>query len=305
MPKKFKPLTPPIRARKCDVCGKPVLSGRHIYCKTCARLIRSMEMRRYSPAQIGDIKDYVRENGYICKYTGISLNMEDPHSPWYHEIDHWIPGDGRTVVLTCSLVNTMKSDQSEEEFWHNVKQLYMHKFEHKKFIKRKLAYWYRIEPPRGKYLFKPKKFKPLTPPIKGKKCEVCGKPVLSGRHRYCRRCHRFIVRMWCEGYSPAEIEEIKDYVRENGYVCKYTGTSLDMEDPHSPWYRAIDHWIPRDGRKLVLTCALVNTMKADQLEKEFWYNVKQLYNHKYMHKKFIKKKLACWYRLSPSRSAST
>jgi hypothetical protein len=150
--------------------------------------------------------------------------------------------------------------------------------------------------PSGFYM---NKLKTPTPCIKGKKCIVCGKPVVTNRYKYCRTCSHFFKRMDLDGYHPSQIQDIKAYVHKNGYVCCYTGISLDMDDTHSPWYRAIDHWIPGDGRKLVLTCALVNTMKADQLEKEFWYNVKQLYNHKYKHKKFRKKKLVYWYRLCP------
>ena len=100
-----------------------------------------------------------------------------------------------------------------------------------------------------------------------------------------------------DGFSPAEIEEIKDYIRENGEVCYYTGVALDMDDPHSPWYGSVDHWIPRDGRRLVLTCSFINAIKADQLEDEFWYNVRQLYRHHFEGKRFVKRKLVYWYRM--------
>jgi hypothetical protein len=71
------------------------------------------------------------------------------------------------------------------------------------------------------------------------------------------------------------------------------------QDPRSPWYVVLDHWLPQNPAKLVLTSALFNTMKTDLTEKEFWYFIGQLYNHHFKGKKFRKRKLDFWARLQP------
>ena len=100
-------------------------------------------------------------------------------------------------------------------------------------------------------------------------------------------------------FPSAAIKGVLDFVHKNGYVCYYTGMPLDMSDRKSPWYGVIDHWIPNDFKKLVLTSALINEMKSDLTEKEFWYFIEQLYNYKKNHIKIKKKKPVYWYRLYP------
>jgi len=62
-----------------------------------------------------------------------------------------------------------------------------------------------------------------------------------------------------------------------------------------------DHWIPGDPHKIVLTSALVNTMKSDMLEDEFWDTIFQLADCKGLGKPFIKKPIIHWYRLNPPK----
>lgn len=69
---------------------------------------------------------------------------------------------------------------------------------------------------------------------------------------------------------------IWDYIRKNGYVCYYTGMRLDLEDPKSPWYLVFDHCTPQDPKKVVITSFLLNDMKSDLTENEFWYIIGQL-----------------------------
>ena len=71
---------------------------------------------------------------------------------------------------------------------------------------------------------------------------------------------------------------IWDYLRKYGFVCYYTGMPLDLDDPKNPWYLVFDHWMPRDPRKMVITSTLLNVMKSDLTEEEFWYFIRQLAN---------------------------
>jgi hypothetical protein len=87
----------------------------------------------------------VRRHGFVCGYTGIALDLDNPKSPWYFEFDHETPGDKSKVVLTCALINEMKSDRTKEEFKYYVCQLAKCFTTGAKIRKRKLKYWYRLE----------------------------------------------------------------------------------------------------------------------------------------------------------------
>ena len=50
--------------------------------------------------------------GFVCFYTGMTLDMKNPKNPWYCVFDHWIPGDDRRIVLTSFLINDMKTELS-------------------------------------------------------------------------------------------------------------------------------------------------------------------------------------------------
>ena len=113
-----------------------------------------------------------------------------------------------------------------------------------------------------------------TPPIRNKKCCICGKPVFSNKSIYCQQCSAFEHRMRLRQYTAEAVKAIWDYVRKYGYVCYYTGRALNMTDPTSPWYCVFDHCTPHDPSKIVITCALVNEMKTDLNEKDFWYMIR-------------------------------
>ena len=105
--------------------------------------------------------------------------------------------------------------------------------------------------------------------------------------------------MIVDQYPSSTIKNVLDFVRKNGYVCYYTRMPLDMVDFKSPWYGVLDHWIPNNSKKLVLTSALINDMKTDLTEKEFWYYIEQLYNYRKKHLKVRKKRPIYWERLYP------
>jgi len=72
-----------------------------------------------------------------------------------------------------------------------------------------------------------------------------------------------------------------------------------MHNPKSPWYAVFDHWIPNNAKKIVLTTSLLNDMKSDLSEKEFWYFIDQLANYKKKRLRVKKKRLVYWNRLNP------
>ena len=137
-------------------------------------------------------------------------------------------------------------------------------------------------------------------PKKVGKCCVCCKPC-APLSPYCPDCSKLAVRMRARRFSRKTIKAIwADVRKKKGCYCHYTGIKLDTINRRSPWYCVFDHYLPRDSHKIVLTSALVNTMKADQTEKEFWHNIFQLADLKRKHKKFIKKPIVHWYRLDPN-----
>ena len=101
--------------KKCCLCSDPIWKAKSEYCFDCAVLCYRMSCKKFSPEAIEGVKNYIRKYGKRCYYTGMLLDLRDPKSPWYLVFDHWIPGDGRKVVVTSSLLNDMKSDLSECE----------------------------------------------------------------------------------------------------------------------------------------------------------------------------------------------
>ncbi len=281
-----------ILTKKCCICGKPIWSAKSRYCWDCAVLSYRMFCRKLRPEAIEGVWDYIRKHGKRCYYTGMLLDTRNSKSPWYVVFDHWIPGDGRKVVLTSSLINEMKSDLSEDEFWDLIDQLVKYKKYGIPIRKRKLRYWRRPYVPK----FLPENLKPgeLI-----KKCCICGKPVRFKRSRYCVQCGHIRDRLQGESLGPVANRGIWDYVRKYRYHCFYTNVPLDMDDYNSPWYLSFDHRTPGNKREVVLTCVLFNEMKTDLTEEEFWYYVNQLDNYKKKHTKVKKRKLDYWYRLHP------
>jgi hypothetical protein len=134
---------------KCCICGRSVYSDHSCYCLRCFQFSRRMDQRGIHAKSVKAIWEFVRKNGYVCYYTGMALDMENFKSPWYFSFDHRIPGDDTTVVLTCALVNEMKSDMTDDEFYYYVHQLDKNKRTGAKIRKKKLVYWERLHPPQG------------------------------------------------------------------------------------------------------------------------------------------------------------
>ena len=283
------------KTKKCCICGRVVFSDRSKYCLTCSIFAARLINEHFPPKTIKKIWKYIRKYGYVCYYTGMELDMTNPRSPWYCVFDHWRPQDSSKIVITSSLLNTMKSDLTEKEFWFMIRQLASFKRMHIELKKIELRYWDRDYTPDDELLGNIKTGQ--------KTCCICGEPVYLYNAKYCLRCSLFSRRIIKRQLPPETVKAIWDYIRQYGYVCYYTGMPLELNNDRSPWYCVFDHWIPGDQGKVVLTFALFNEMKSDLSEKEFWYFVCQLADFKEKNKKVRKMKLIYWERLYEQRIA--
>ncbi len=133
--------TSPIRNKKCCICSKRAFSDRSRYCLTCARFAFRMKARQFPPWVVKKIWEYVRKYGYVCYYTGMALDMNDPTSPWYCFLNHWRPGDMGKVVITSALINVMKGALTEDEFWYYIEALADYKDKGKPIRKKRPVFW--------------------------------------------------------------------------------------------------------------------------------------------------------------------
>jgi len=139
-----KPVWPDPKAKKCQICNRPVFSLQSKYCLRCSRFNRRMDFKKF-PSQVKEaVRQYLRTKGYVCQYTGLPLDTENDRSPWYCVFNNYVPGDKSKVVITFALFNEMKSDLSIKEFWYYILQLANYKRKHTRIRKKKLVYWYRL-----------------------------------------------------------------------------------------------------------------------------------------------------------------
>lgn len=261
-------------------------------------MLLRLRPKRLPVEAIKALRDYVRKYGWVCYYTRMALDVTDPHSPWYCVFDHWIPNDNRKIVITSALINEMKADLSEKEFWCLIIMLASLKRNGTKVRKIKLRYWNRDEDP---YSFGNDVH--TTYPLKGyRKCIVCGKRIQSAyfNNQYCSVCGFYVERMRIRRFSPQTIADICKYIHKKGYKCFFTGMSLEVKNYKSPWHCVLAHLVPGDFTKIVLTSAVVSVLKAGLTEKDFWYYVLQMADYKEKGRKIRKKNLASWFRLCPA-----
>ena len=288
-----------IRKKKCCRCGKPVFNLRSRYCPRCARFAFRMKARQFPPWVVKKIWEYVGKFGYVCYYTGMALDMDDPKSPWYCVFDHWAPHDLSLIVITSALINDMKSDLSEKEFWYYVRALANFRRNHIPVKKRKLRFWdHQYSLSFDEQTLEASQV--LSRPHTGL-CDLCGKRLSNKLFTYCPECVKIVYRLRHEAIHlpPETIEDTLNYIRQEGFICFYTKMKLDLNDPLSPWYCFLNHWKPGDVRKVVITSALINVMKGALTEDEFWYYIEALADYKDKGKKIRKKRPVCWRRPSP------
>ena len=130
--------------KKCIVCGRRLRAPKAEYCVDCYKICLRMSYDRLPPEAVASVWEYIRTYDYVCHYTKRRLNLDDPKSTWYCVFDHWIPCDPRRIVLTSSLINDMKSDLTEDEFWDTLFQLADFKRKGKPFRMKSFTHWYRI-----------------------------------------------------------------------------------------------------------------------------------------------------------------
>jgi hypothetical protein len=69
-------------------------------------------------ARISALQAAWRDGAFHCHYTGVRL-IDDPtqfRDHRYVALEHQTPGDESSIVVTCSMVNRMKTDLSDAEF---------------------------------------------------------------------------------------------------------------------------------------------------------------------------------------------
>ena len=274
--KQNKPISP---YTQCRGCGKRILLNRSKYCSYCAKLAQRLHSEHFHAKARKYFWAYLRRHGPRCYYSGMSLEIDDDTSPWYLVFSRQDPGEKSKIVPAAALFNEMKSRLTQREFRYYVLALDDHRKKHLKVKKIPLVHWQGI-----------------GPSTNDKVCAGCGQAsALKGR-KFCARCARVAFRMKHGRLFRECINDVWDYVRKNGYVCYYTGMPLQMDDPKSPWYLVFDHWMPRDPRKIVITSSLLNEMKSDLTEEEFWYFIRQLANFRRHGSVVRKRKLAYWSR---------
>lgn len=275
----MKPKNPIKKYVKCHGCGKRIRRSRSKFCPDCFKLDQRLHSEDIPPKGRESFWAHLRKHGRRCHYSGVSLEIDDFASAWYLVFSRLVSGDNTKIVPAAALFDVMKSVLLKKEFRYYVLALDDHRQKHLEVKKRPLVHW-----------------RLLASSTAGGVCPVCGQPILSKRHKLCARCSRIAYRMKLLRFPREAIDGVFDYLHTYGFICYYTGMPLVTDDPKSPWYLVFDHWMPRDPRRIVVTSALVNAMKGDLTEEEFWYFIRQLANY-YRHGTPVRKrKLAFWCR---------
>jgi hypothetical protein len=103
-------------------------------CPRCKHILGRVETRRNSSGALRHIDRQARlralqeswhDSAFHCFYTDITLvdDGERSHDHRYLVFDHRTPGDEASIVVTCALVNRMKTDLTEEQFGAVVTEL--------------------------------------------------------------------------------------------------------------------------------------------------------------------------------------
>ena len=264
---------------KCRGCGKRILLNPSKYCPDCTKLERRLHSEDITPEARKFFWAYLHKHGRRCYFSGMSLEIDDDTSPWYLVFSRPDSGDKAKIVPASALLAVMKGRLLKKEFRYYVLALDDHREKHLKVKKMPLVHWQGLNASMG-----------------DKICAGCMRAAALKGRKYCARCARIAIRMKRARFPREAINGVWDYVRKYGFVCYYTGMPLELDDPKSPWYLVFDHWMPRDPRKIVITSVLLNIMKSDLTEEEFWYFIRQLANFYRKGSAVRKRKLAYWCR---------
>jgi len=275
----MKPNNPKRTYTHCHGCGKRILLSVHDYCPDCAIIDARMRNGDLTAKGRKSFWAYLHEFGRRCCLSGVSLELDDNTGPWYLEFSRVNPGDRNKLAPAAALFRAMKSFFSKKQFRFYVLAIDDHREKHLKVKKIPLVNWHGYNLSKGERV-----------------CDGCRHAAALKRRKFCARCARLHARMQNGCFPREAIEGVWEYIRKYGFVCYYTGMELELDDFNSPWYLVFDHWMPRDPRKIVITSAVVNIMKSDLTEDEFWYFIRQLANYYRKGSPVRKRKLACWSR---------
>ena len=265
-----------IRYTQCRGCGIRIPVSLFRYCPDCSKVAFRLEYERISVKSKKSFWAYVHRNGRKCFLSGMSLEVVDYTCPWFLVFGRLKPGDKTKIFPASALFNAMKGRLSKNEFRYFVLALDDHRKKHLKVKKIPLVHWKGIE---------------------GEKvCVGCAQAAALKGRVYCAKCARIAYRMKRARFPRKAMNGVWKYIRKYGYICYYTGIKLNLDDPQNPWYLVFDHWKPRDPRKIVITSSLINRMKTDLTEEEFWYFIRQLANYYRKGTVVKKRKLSYWYR---------
>jgi hypothetical protein len=83
----------------CVVCGAPPRKWSY-YCDRCRRLATYRTYVNRRRAMALKAAWCPEQDGFLCAYTGVKVDEWDVGSPWAFCIDHAIPGDEDTLVVS-------------------------------------------------------------------------------------------------------------------------------------------------------------------------------------------------------------
>jgi len=137
-----RPLT--TNAPFCDICGeKP--PPRAKYCKRCSWIVyhAGENLQR-----VAGLKRAVRKKRklFLCRYTGLVLELVDIGSPRYINFDHVVPGVKGRLEAVCAFINRMKTAMTKREFDRVMRELARYRREGGEFDRKvvRFRYWRKV-----------------------------------------------------------------------------------------------------------------------------------------------------------------
>ena len=245
---------------KCKGCAKQIPRGRLKFCPHCLPINNRMLNEHISEGGRKYFWAYIRKFGDTCSLSGVSLELKDDTSPWYLVFRRVIPSDKAKILPAAAVFNGMKSALTKRLFKYYIIALDDWRKKHIKVHKKPIAHW-----------------RPVGLGVKNL-CPGCGRRKVVKGYKYCARCSKANFRMHHERFSRESMQSVWDYLHAHDYIDYYTGMKLNLNNTQSPWYMVFDHLIPRDPKKIVPTSGLINEMKCDLTEDEFWYLISELAN---------------------------
>ena len=105
----------------CEICGEKPLP-RAKYCKRCSWIVCHAGERLQ---RVAGLKRAIRrtKKAFVCRYTGLVLELGDIGSPLYINFDHVVPGVKGRLEAVCAFINRMKTAMTKREFDRVMREL--------------------------------------------------------------------------------------------------------------------------------------------------------------------------------------